>query len=466
MFLSEKTMREIHKATLEILETTGVRVYCEEALKLLGSAGCKIVGTLAKIPSLLVEDAIELAPSKFIIYDREGKEALHLGEKRTYYGTADSAPFFDDPFTGERRPFLLDDCRIAVRLIDALPNIDFVSPFGAPQNVPAEVAEIYAFETAVNCTTKPIAFVCPDVENLSAIVEIASAVKDGQESLRKRPFIFALFEPISPLIYTKNVAEKTLWLAEREIPFFISSTVSLGATAPVTLAGALVQSNVEAFPGLVIAQLKRKGAPVGIGACTGVTDMSTGCYTTGAPEHALGVAAYAELARYYDLPSWGNGCQTQSKIPDQQAAIETFMTCLVTSLTGVNVVYDAGYLESGKTSSLEMVVMADEMVGMVRRIFRGIEVNEQTLAKALIQKVGPGGNFLTEQHTLEHFKKELWFPSLMDRQNYEKWSMSGKLTMRDRIAQKIKHLVETHEPKPLPTEVQQSVKEIREKWSC
>ncbi|UCB46299.1 MAG: trimethylamine methyltransferase family protein, partial [Spirochaetota bacterium] len=459
----EKAINDIHKDSVEILERTGVRVHCNSALELLGNAGCTINGTVVKIPASLIEDALAQAPSKFVIYDREGTEALHLGEQKSYFGSTDGALFFDGPSTNGRRPFVLEDCKAAATIMDALPNIDFVSPFGVPDDVPAEISQIYAFENTVNYTTKPVTIGCDNVETIAGIVEIASVIRGNLEALREKPFLFPFCAHPSPLTYSESETEQILWLAERGLPVSINAAISLGATSPITLAGAVVQANAEALAGVVMSQLKRRGTPIIIGTCPGIMDMSTGNFAIEAPEHALTSAAYIEVVRHYKIPVWGNAGCTHSKIVDQQAAAEAFMGCITSSLAGADIVYDSGFLDSGMTNSISMLVMVDEILGMTKRLIRGIKVNEQTRAKSLIAKVGPGGNFLTEEHTLEHFREEFWFPSVMDRETYDKWSSGGKLTMGDRINEKTKRLLETHNPKPLQDEIKEKIKEIRKK---
>ena len=226
------------------------------------------------------------------------------------------------------------------------------------------------------------------------------------------------------------------------------------------MAGKLVSANAENLSALVIAQLKRRGVPFFIGGVIAIMDMSTGQMSYGSPEMDLALTAYMDIAHYYEIPTWGTAGCTDSKIVDEQAAIEATLSCLFSSLSGTNLVHDVGYMESGKTGSLEMIVMVDEILGYIKRIKKGIKVNEETLAVDVIHEVGPGGNFLTHPHTLAHFREETWNPSLVDRQVYDKWADSGCKRMIDRIREKVQKILETHVPEPLPEEAEKKIEQI------
>ncbi len=448
--LSTQGRMAVEAAARRILDEVGVSFEADDALTVFrAAAGARVEGKRVRLDGSLVDQCLTTVPARWAIRDREGREALVIGEGRTYFGTADVAPFIRDHRTGEVRPFRLDDTRTAGRIIDALPDIAFACPFGTPTDVPTETAATHAFAALVTATTKPIAVAVPDVRNLAAIVEMAEVIAGGAEQLRLHPFVFSLLEPISPLTYARESIEKILFMASRGLPFFIGATVSLSATSPVTLAGALAQGLAEDLAGLVLAQLVRPGCPVGIGVATGVLDMSTGVFCFGAPEHALGTVAGGELARHLGVPSWSNGNSTQSKVPDQQAAAEAFQSCLLNVLVGTDVVYDCGYLESGIVSSLEMLVMSDEQIGMARRIGRGIDVTDETLAADVIADVGPGGTFLAEDHTAAHFRDALWRPALSDRRARTTWEAAGGTSLGERISGHIDHVLEMHRPEPL-----------------
>ncbi|MHA2346917.1 MAG: trimethylamine methyltransferase family protein [Candidatus Hodarchaeales archaeon] len=459
MFLKEQDIKIIIQAGFDILESCGAHVMQEEALEVFKKNNCKIEGNIVKIPQSVVEECIKSTPAKWTIYDREGNERLFMGEGKTYYGSADVATHFLDYKTDEVRDFTLNDSRLAAKLMEHLPNIDFVCPFGTPQDISQDITSANAFEATVTNTTKPIGFMTLDVKNHEAIMAMASIIRGGLDNLKKKPFILTLLESISPLTLASETSAKMLIMAENELPYFFASAPSLGATSPVTLAGSLAQAIAEALLGLVLTQLKKKGAPVGIGAAVGVIDMSTGVYSLGAPETALCDAAFTEIARYLNIPNWTTSV-TQSKTPDQQAVIEPTLAILLNEIEGADVNWDIGYLESALITSFEELVLLDEIIGMVRRVNKGIEINDETLAKDLIINTGPRKSYLDLDHTVRNFRKELWFPTIKDNKPFEVWLAEGKLTMRDRAKNKIDKLLSSDKINELSSKIKSEINDV------
>lgn len=437
MILQEKDIQCILENALNLLEKQGIKICLPEAVDMLRNAGCTAEGEVVKLPRALVKKCIETTPSDWIVYDKKGQARLFIGRGNTYYGTADVSVWHLDYKTGERRLFTMEDTRNAAKVTNCLENIDFVCPFGTPSDVPEEDATLLSFNELQKITTKPIAFVAHNLNDLKRVYASAAEQVGGMDKLMEKPFLFCLIEPCSPFIIPPESVEKILWCSEHNMPFFFNSAISLGATAPVTIAGALVECLVEELAAMVIAQVNRPGSPLGLGACIGVLDMKYGVFGTGGPEYVLGNAAFVEIAKYLKIPAWTNGGQSQAKTVDEQAAIEYMMACYMPNTVEADVVYDPGYLESGQISSLEMVVLADEIIGYARRVRRGIEVNEDTLAIETIEDVGIGGNFLAEDHTFEHFREELWMPELSDHNTYDGWKKDGGTSMRQRIVNKI-----------------------------
>jgi trimethylamine--corrinoid protein Co-methyltransferase len=233
-----------------------------------------------------------------------------------------------------------------------------------------------------------------------------------------------------------------------------------GGTAPITAAGIIIQAAAESWMGLTVAQAIQPGTPFFMGGVLSVLDMSDMILAYGAPELSLMMAGVTELAHYAGLPLWQTGGCTDSKILDEQAAIEGSLSVFFSALTGGDLCHDVGYTESGLTGSIHQTVMMNESIGYARRITRGIEVNEDTLAVQVINDVGPDGHYLREPHTRKHFKTEFWYPTLSDRRNYEEWDMLGRLTMRDRVIDKTKEILSTHEPAPVKPETEKVIQEV------
>ena len=458
---SSNQVYDLHLTTLELLERTGVKVLEKESLDILKSAGAVICAdNRVKIPSYLVEEALRNVPKRVILSNRDGDRTVFLEDNKVYFGTGSDCPHILDPYTGQRRKFTKKDVGKAMLLCDALPNIDFVMSLGIAQDIPPLVSDRHQFQAMLYNTKKPIVFTCHNREGLSDIIKMAAIIRGSEEDLKANPFIALYAEPITPLVHPRESLEKLLLAAEKFIPVIYTPAPMAGATAPVTLAGTIVTGNAELLSGLVIHQLKQKGAPFIYGGVFTIMDMSTTIISYASPEFYLLNSAMKEMASYYSIPIFSTAGCSDSKILDQQAGIEAGMSVLLAALNGANLVHDVGYLEYGLLGSYEMVVMTDEIIDEVRRFMRGIEINKVTMALETIDKVGPGGNFLQEEHTFKHFKQEQWFPKLLDRQNYSKWSESGGMSLKDRLNQKVKDILETHQPEPISEDKQKAIVEV------
>jgi len=364
--LSSKQIKEIHLASLKILEKTGVKVFDQEAIALLKKAGSNVVeGNIVRILPRLVEEALSGATSKITIYNREGKPSLFLEEGRVYFGTGSDCPNIIDLFTGKRRSAVKEDIAKLSLFCDYLPNIDFIMSVCCASDIPPAVSDRHHFEAMVLNSKKPIIFTAYDKCGFEDILEMATAVTGNPEELQEHPFLILYDEPTSPLQHSKPALQKLLLAAEKNIPVIYNPAIMAGATGPVTLAGLLATGNAEILSGLVMHQLKQKGAPFIYGVGFDVMDMSTTIDAYAAPETLLMDAAACDLARYYNLPIFSLGGVSDSKILDQQAGVEIALSCLMGGLSGANLVHDVGYLESGMTSSYESILLNDEIIGLI-----------------------------------------------------------------------------------------------------
>ena len=248
-------------------------------------------------------------------------------------------------------------------------------------------------------------------------------------------------------------------MAEKGLPVAYTPGMITGAAAPVTMAGGLVQANAELLSGLLMAQLTREGMPFIYGGGIDPMDMQTMTMTYASPEFMLNMCALTEMGRYYRLPVFSFAGCTDSKVFDQQAALEGGIWMLVAALSGGNLVHDVGYINNGLTASYEMLVSMDEAAGLVKRFMGGVEVSDETMAVDVIDKVGPAGHFMGEDHTYRHFR-ENWFPKLLDRDNFETWKNNGGLTLAGRASAKAREILESHQPQALPDNIQSQLKEI------
>ncbi len=461
--LTEDDIKSIHYATLEVLQKTGVKVMAPEAVRLLHDHGCRVEGNRVYIPPYIVEGSIKKAPKRFRLYNREGHPAFEVGGRASHFGTGPTTPNVLDIRTGKRRPTQIKDIVDAARVCDALKNIEWIMPLGSAQDVPAEVADVYEFEAAVLNTDKPIAFICSDGQGVKDVIQMAAAARGDMESLIKKPFIVSFPEPICPLVHPKEAVEEILAASGAGIPLYYFPSPMTGATSPVTLAGTIVLAMADALTGLVIAQLNNPGTPVGLGLAPNIMEMFTGSICCGPPEFSLGIAAHAEVLQYYDLPSWGTAGLSDSKIVDEQAAVESTFSCMLNALAGLNMIHDTGYIEIGMTGSIDMVVLTDEIINMVRRVLGGVEINPDTLATQVIDAVGPGGNFLEEDHTVRYCRVETTQMPLMDRQNYDHWKENGGLTLGERVNARSRELLDNHKPLPVSDDKRKEITALKEK---
>lgn len=459
--LSDEQCEKIHWASLEVMERTGMRLYEQEAIDLLRQAGASVSeGNRVRIPCGLVEKAFTTVPKRVVLCDRHGNRVMPVEGYRSFYGPGSDCLNIIDHRTGERRQPVLQDVVDGMILADALPNIDFVLSMVLPTDVPQAVADRYQMEVMLSYTTKPIVFVTTEFSGCVDAVEMAEAVAGGRDALRQNPMVACYINVTTGLRHNQEALQKLMYLADKGLPALYIPVGLGGATAPVTLAGCQVIWTVGALVGLVLSQLKREGAPyVMAGWGASAMDMRTMIQPYAGPDRR-GVAP--AMAHFYGLPMFSLGGCSDAKCVDQQAGIETALTLTVTALTGGNIVHDLGYLESGRCFSLAQLATCDEILGWLAHFIRGVEVNEETLAVDLIDEVGPDGQYLDCEHTLKHFR-ERWYPTLIERDNYENWLAKGGKTLVERAAERVDKILAEHKPQPVPKDVAKVVRSIVER---
>jgi len=460
--LSDSQKEEIHSATLELLRRTGVKVRVPKVRDLLKKAGCWMDGELVRIPPHLIDWAIRTAPSRVVLCDRIGNPAMELEGRKGYYGTGSDTHFVIDAYSGERRKAVLDDVGSVARLVDALEHIDFLMCMGIASDVTAEISDLYHFREMIRNTTKPIIYTAWNRKNLEDIIEMAEIVSGGAESLRRKPFIALYSEPISPLTHAEDSCEKLLYLAGKGLPVVYTPGLMIGGTGPVTIAGALVQAIAEQLSGLLITQLIQEGAPViGAGGIL-LMDMSKGLISYAAPEFMIATTAISEMYHYYQLPIFSFAGCSDSKSFDQQASAEGALWMIISALGGGNLIHDVGYIESGLTASYQQLVCMNEIAALVKRFIRGVEVNKENIALDVISEVGPGGQYLSHEHTYQNFRRN-WIPELFNRTSYEEWKTEGALTLGDVASAKVQQILETHKPQAISKDVSDALDTVIKK---
>lgn len=462
---SEEQHDKVYESALEILERTGTEFHSEEAVSILDDAGATVEdGNTVKIPSNLVEKALRTCGKRVVISDRNLDHTMFLEGDNTYFGPGSETPNTIDPHTGERRKCEKEDVVNAATVVDALENIDFVMSFALANDVPKDNADCHHFEAMVKNTEKPILFTAWDLEGLKAIYEMSVAVAGGEEEFRTDPFILLYDEPSSPLKHSREAVEKLMFSTRKGIPIMYVPTPSLGAAGPISLAGAYALTEAEYLSGLVLSQEIRQGSSLIFGGGPTTMDMQTTVFSYSAPETMLSLALRKEVGSYLGVPAFNAGGFTDSKEIDQQATMEMANSLNYAALAGGNLVHDVGYLESGMTSSLELLTIANEEISSLNRFVKSVQVNEETLGVDEIDEVGPGGNYLTSANTIENFKEDVWAPELTDRQVRENWVEDGETSLRDRARDKVIDIMENHQPEPLPEDVEKELTGIVDKY--
>ena len=458
--LSDTQLQDLHLAALEVLRRTGVRFQHQGALELLEESGAFISdGNLVKFSAAMIEDAIASTPSRIVMCDRDGQPAMFLQGANVYFGTGSDCPNIIDPETGTHRKFTQADLINGYHLCDALPNIHFLMSMGIPDDVEVPLQYDTQMALMLEHTTKPIVFVTNDRASCQRAIDMAAAVAGSHEALVDQQHILLYSEPSSPLQQSETAIDKLLLIAEYGLPVVHSPGTLMGGTAPITMAGGLVMSLTEIFSALVVHQLKRPGAPFVFGAGLHHMDMSAGEISYGSPEFQLTKAAVGQLGRWYGMPTWGYAGCSDSKVIDEQAAVEAMLSVVMARLSGNNLAHDVGYLESGLTTCFEMIVLNDELVAMTDHIMKGIQVSEDTLLIDELHRVGPGGHFLNTEETRNRFR-DFWFPSLLDRNRRGQWLNAGATTLSQRLNARVKEIIKQHQPKPLDPEKKRMIQEI------
>lgn len=461
--LTEEEIEAIYFSALRVLYETGVRVYEKEGVDVAHAGGAIVEdvqedSALVKIPPWMVDKALATLPRKVTVVGPDRKYRMELYKNQIYFGAGSDTPYTIDPYTQQRRRATYKDVKNFAKLAQALPNIDFHMSLGIVQDTAVGTYDRWQYLAMLEETTKPINITAVDLEGVRDQLEMAYIRVGGKEEWKKGPIFSLYIEPVSPLSHSQEVVQKLLFATDNYIPFVYTPCPLAGATAPTTLAGTAVQALTESLFGIVLSQLRRPGAQLIIGGLMSNMDMLTTVYSYGSPEMALLSAAYTQITKWLGVPMYETAGCSDAKLYDEQAAIEATINIATAALTGGNMIHDVGYLEQGLTSSPEMMVAADEIIDMVKRILRGIPINDSTKALDVIAEIGPGGHFLEHDHTFTRFKEEIWQPKLINREGWEDWQANGSKTHGQRVHERVIELLEA-ETEPILDEAM--YKELR-----
>ena len=456
--LSDEQRARIATAVLDLLEGVGVTLTEVQARELLHGAGARIERDRVYFPADLVLQAVESAPSRIGIYSRRGRQVMDLGGTAAYFGAHTDAPDVLDPETGLRRPCTEADAGRIARLIDALGNLSYTTASGMLSDRPAAVADRASLAQCLLHSSKPVMGMPVTLEALVDARQMAAIAVGGEEVLRERPTLIVYAEPVSPLLHPDDAIRKLLYSAEHEIPVVYSAYAAMGGTAPMSPSAIIVQLCAESLSALVVHQLQRPGAPFIFGGMASIMDMRTTVFSYGAPEFQRGNALMAEMAHHFDLPNFGTAGTSDAHGLDGQAVLEAASSCMVAYLSGANLIHDVGLLGNATVVMPAMIVATDVIISLLRQLLEPVAVGDEDLALDVIREVGPGGEFVTHEHTFEHFS-DVWYPDLLYRGGAEAWVASDG-RFEDRVSARACKLMERHEPDPLPADVARAIQAV------
>lgn len=437
--LTEEELKTIHKSTLYIMENVGVKFTESEALSIFSDAGFAVDAEgIVKFKPQQVEEYTKKAPSKFTRKGIDPKYDIDMGGGKLYMGGGSLPIHVIDPETYERKDPTMKDMLQFTRLVDRLDNFSIGNGVVQPSEIPTEVMHAVWNRNAAFNTSKPsCCWYALNKQTAEDTINILSAASGGIDNLKAAKTWTITICPDSALIWGHSIWG-VIEMAKVEIPMEILPMPFCGSIYPVTLAGTLVQANVETLAVVVLAQIINAGCPVIYApSYGGIMDMSIGSHCFGTPESALYGAAAAQLGKWYNLPTNIMMGTTDSKAPDAQASYEKMMTFLLPALAGTDCMsLSGGMLDFALSASYEQMIIDNEMAGQVLRVRQGFDVDEETLALSVIEQVAHGGTFLTADHTLKHFKNELYFTKFADRTPYEAWASAGRKDMLQRAKEK------------------------------
>jgi len=460
--LEDEQITKIHNASLEILERCGVVIPHRKILELFADTGADVSFNTnrVKIPPDIVMHLLNKAGRSFTIYGRDISRRADFGkDKRNYNSIAGEAMWVDSP-GDERRYATLQDVAVASRFADALDFINIVGAMADPYELSVKWRSVAVVAEMVRNTVKPITFWFYDRPSASYIMEILTALRGDELRARQYPLFYPFLEPISPLRFPFNGLDILFETSRLDLPVAIGPMAQTGLSAPATLAGTIVQENAELLAGICVTQLIKPGISVCYGGICHAFDMSTTQMIFGGPEQAIYGVAMTQMGKYYGLPVYINVGLTDSKVPDAQAGLEIGITLAFGVSAGADIFGHMGISGVDQASSLDMLVLQNEVIAYVEKILYNLEINDETLAVKEIIDVGPGGSFIDREHTVKHFRKELWFPKLLDRNYYQQWYNSGALDMKERCRLEKEKILKSHKVEPVSSELSRELDRI------
>jgi trimethylamine--corrinoid protein Co-methyltransferase len=446
--LTPEDVKQIDQTGRRILERIGVRISDSTFLDTLKQAGAQVDYEKQRVRfgGDWLDEVLGNAPSRFTLYSRDGRNDLPLGEGKVHFGNGGGVFRILDMATGGYRLTLLRDVANTATIVNHLDYIRFYIITCQSHDIKPVNYHLLEFYYALNHTTKHVMGGCTNVHGAEQMWKLASIIAGGEEKLREKPFVSVITNIISPLTIDGDTLNILNFCSTHGIPVTCAPAPIAGATSPATLAGTLSQMHAESLAGVAITQVMSPGAKVLYGAVPMTMDLRRMELAMGSVEMTMMNAAAVQLANLHNLPIYASGGVTESKRPDIQAGIEKGFSNLMVAMAGADYIHlAAGLIDSANSISYEQYVIDNEIIGMIHRILRGIKVNEETMGFDVIEKVGPGGNYVAEDHTIEHMMDEFFYPNLSVRYNFDIWEEKAHPDMLSRANEIVQNILEEGE---------------------
>jgi trimethylamine--corrinoid protein Co-methyltransferase len=448
--LTHEGMLKIHEKSLFVLENTGMNINHRQSIEVLGNAGAHIDGMRVRFPKTLVEECLKHVPNKLVYGARKPENDLVAeigGDFHTRPMTGGEG--YIDLETRQWRKVLTKDLIEFTTLADGLPQVDYVTSI-YPDDMNLDTRDVHILRLLLEHSVKHVEVQPYTGVGVGYMVEMIQAVQGGAEEVRKRPLLSVLTSALAPLQFLPYALDILFTVGPLHIPIELNTMPIAGATAPVTLAGLLLQANIEMLAGITIAQSAFPGMPLMYAARNLILDPWTGLSLMGRMEAAMMAGGMAQIASdLYSMPSNLFGPVSDAMVADGQAAVEHMINALIPALCGASVIAGLGHVEHCYTYDPVLLVMDDDIIGMVRRLFKGIEVSDETLGVDAIMRVGPGGNYLIDPHTLKYFKSEYYTPKTVNRFVRGIWSSKGARESTDWARERARKVLSEHKAEPL-----------------
>jgi len=440
--LSNADTTKVHETALRVLKEIGIRVEDDDTVKFLKEHGCQERDNgYITFDENIVQKALATVPKKMVLFNQNGEKVLDSDDQVPHFCSGINCLNILDYQTGDLRPCLLSDVVKSSKVSEQLPHIDMVGSLGTPKDVPADEEALITVKTMTENTKKPVGFTGHDEIEQKAIWTHLADLAGGWQQLADKPFGLDLTGPTSPLQLGSEACKRLRFSAKKRLPSVCYPGILPGFGGPLTIAGSLAQSAAEILAGIVIHQLEQPGAPVVSGSAILPLDMRNGNLAYGSTEYSLACQAAVDYFTDIGVPSWiGAGCSDAHQV-DAQAAAEAGMSMLAAATSGSTFVHNLGYLSSGNTGSLEMLVLADELAGIVKKTVKGVLVDEETLAFDVIKRAAEKNAYVSDPHTFKHMKTEMWIPSMFARTGMEAWQKAGSKSAIEKIREKLHNIL-------------------------